>query len=422
MRRRAPAFSNEETSVSVDTPLPTLNLPDGVSCWSGDALERRWRMAVTGESVAQKAPAANHTPAPHLSDAALDDALRQVKALYQSINILGLRSQRAQGIGSVLTSVRRLREEPSFRLYLLSSEGHAVGLLKVGVKKLFIEHPRTHTLVEVDPLCILDFYVAEECQRRGFGRVLLQAMLQDSSTCAGTSSRGGALLPMAHIAIDRPSPKFLALLRKYYDCQAPRVQVNNFVVFDRFFEDTTVTERGQLRRRSAAAESTPNHSRHNSSNNHSYSSTRQSTQRTNTHLSVHNSSGVSGSLCDTHPAAHNLARPRCEASSALPHMLLHAGVEQTHTHASSMTAHSRSNTGSHTTLSSSVVSPLSSPLGMSGAAVAAAAPVELHVSPAASHLSTCSKQDSHQTSSRTSVGVNSSSAASKQACSLQCPL
>ena len=54
-----------------------------------------------------------------------------------------------------------------------------VGLLKVGCKKLFVYdyHGAQH---EMQPLCILDFYVHESCQRRGYGKKLFEYMLQVS--------------------------------------------------------------------------------------------------------------------------------------------------------------------------------------------------------------------------------------------------
>ena len=40
-----------------------------------------------------------------------------------------------------------------------------------------------------------------------------------------------------HLAIDRPSPKFLSFLQKHYKLKATVPQVNNFVIFDGFFND-----------------------------------------------------------------------------------------------------------------------------------------------------------------------------------------
>ena len=45
-----------------------------------------------------------------------------------------------------------------------------IGLLKVGVKKLFIRTDMGQ-IKEISPLCVLDFYVHESAQRAGQGRV-----------------------------------------------------------------------------------------------------------------------------------------------------------------------------------------------------------------------------------------------------------
>jgi len=58
-----------------------------------------------------------------------------------------------------------------------SGNGVVVGILKVGSKKLFVYdyHGVQH---EMQPLCVLDFYVHESCQRRGYGKKLFDFMLQ----------------------------------------------------------------------------------------------------------------------------------------------------------------------------------------------------------------------------------------------------
>lgn len=40
-----------------------------------------------------------------------------------------------------------------------------------------------------------------------------------------------------HMAVDKPSDKFLAFLRKHYGLSRTIPQINNFVVFDAFFQD-----------------------------------------------------------------------------------------------------------------------------------------------------------------------------------------
>jgi alpha-tubulin N-acetyltransferase 1 len=45
-----------------------------------------------------------------------------------------------------------------------------LGLLKTGKKNLFIRTADS-SLKEIKPLCVLDFYVHESCQRNGIGKV-----------------------------------------------------------------------------------------------------------------------------------------------------------------------------------------------------------------------------------------------------------
>jgi len=53
---------------------------------------------------------------------------------------------------------------------------------------------------EIDPLCVLDFYVHETIQRKGIGKELFEIMLKTFS------------ISPAKIAYDKPSPKLLGFL------------------------------------------------------------------------------------------------------------------------------------------------------------------------------------------------------------------
>lgn len=93
---------------------------------------------------------------------------------------------------------------------------------------------------EAEPLCVLDFYIHESLQRHGYGRQLFQHMLQvtkkDKRRGRGTSGEHKGTLGDIHpppclicppllqservdpwrLAVDRPSEKLLAFLRKHY--------------------------------------------------------------------------------------------------------------------------------------------------------------------------------------------------------------
>ncbi|XP_062454605.1 alpha-tubulin N-acetyltransferase 1 [Rhea pennata] len=164
-------------------------------------------------------PAGRRGPA-HRGD--LEQQLRTV------IDELGKASAKAQGLPAPVTSAARL-ETNRHVLYILrdaegrrAAKGAVVGFLKVGYKKLFLlDRDGTHN--EAEPLCVLDFYVHESLQRHGYGKELFQHMLQSERT------------EPRRLAVDRPSAKLLAFLRKHYGLADAIPQVNNFVIFEGFF-------------------------------------------------------------------------------------------------------------------------------------------------------------------------------------------
>jgi alpha-tubulin N-acetyltransferase 1 len=78
-----------------------------------------------------------------------------------------------------------------------------VGILKVGVKKLFIRND-FGAIKEISPLCVLDFYVHESVQRGGQGKALFEKMLDAEG------------VKPEKFGYDRPSEKLLGFLAKHY--------------------------------------------------------------------------------------------------------------------------------------------------------------------------------------------------------------
>mmetsp|Transcript_29927 Transcript_29927/g.81105 ORF Transcript_29927/g.81105 Transcript_29927/m.81105 type:complete len:349 (-) Transcript_29927:18-1064(-) len=153
--------------------------------------------------------------------------------LCQVLELLGKASGEAQGLRKPVTT--GMPHLPSQRVYLLASGRTALGFLKVGPKHLFVTAPPAKSggprcavvgdaLREINPVCALDFYVHESCQRSGYGRKLFDAML----SCEG--------LRASQLAYDRPSPKLKAFLAKHFGLTRFRPQNNNYVVFDDYFE------------------------------------------------------------------------------------------------------------------------------------------------------------------------------------------
>merc|ERR1719382_2310413 len=98
-----------------------------------------------------------------------------------------------------------------------------MGVLKVGPKRLYVARGPTEGLQEINPICVLDFYVVEGHQRGGLGHKLFSGML----------GREGA--SAERLAYDRPSPKLLGFLRKHFGLAKFIPQSNNFVVFDAYW-------------------------------------------------------------------------------------------------------------------------------------------------------------------------------------------
>ena len=78
---------------------------------------------------------------------------------------------------------------------------------------------------EMEPCCVLDFYVHESSQRGGWGSLLFDAFLQREDRHP------------ARLAYDRPSPKLVAFMAKHHNLRAFAKQNNNFVVFDEYWSE-----------------------------------------------------------------------------------------------------------------------------------------------------------------------------------------
>ena len=125
------------------------------------------------------------------------------------------------------------RLAPDQRLYLFCSDATSplrgpsavLGILKVGSKNLFVskhDDPLS-PVVEIEPTCVLDFYVHERTQRMGVGGRLFDAFLDAEGRHPG------------RLAYDRPSEKFLAFLAKNHGLAHFTPQNNNFVVFREYW-------------------------------------------------------------------------------------------------------------------------------------------------------------------------------------------
>ncbi|KAF6364073.1 alpha tubulin acetyltransferase 1 [Rhinolophus ferrumequinum] len=158
----------------------------------------------------------------------LESSVDLQQQIMTIVDELGKASAKAQHLPAPITSASRMQSNRHV-MYVLkdtsarpAGKGAIIGFLKVGYKKLFVLDDReAHN--EVEPLCILDFYIHESLQRHGHGRELFQYMLQKER------------VEPHQLAIDRPSQKLLKFLNKHYNLETTVPQVNNFVIFEGFF-------------------------------------------------------------------------------------------------------------------------------------------------------------------------------------------
>ncbi|OQR99602.1 hypothetical protein THRCLA_06444 [Thraustotheca clavata] len=146
------------------------------------------------------------------------------KKYEQQLDVLGQESSMVQELRQPITSVTLLYEVKSrqekHRVYVLLDHGDIFGYLKVGLKHLY--YAAKSGFMEIDPLCLLDFYV--QTQRQGHGLLLFQYMLDSEKQQA------------RNLAFDRPSPKLYPFLNKHFGLVDYVPQSNRFVVFDAYFK------------------------------------------------------------------------------------------------------------------------------------------------------------------------------------------
>lgn len=148
----------------------------------------------------------------------------------RQIDELGRLSGIAQALTGPITTVQKLvasASTPGHEHHLLlyrDGQDKILGFAKYSSKDLYV-YRKNGTMVQVSPLCLLDFYVSEDVQRQGIGLQLFNRMLHECNT------------PPHKIAYDRPSPKLLAFMKKHFGLAQPDLQPNRYCLFKGFLED-----------------------------------------------------------------------------------------------------------------------------------------------------------------------------------------
>jgi alpha-tubulin N-acetyltransferase 1 len=104
-----------------------------------------------------------------------------------------------------------------------------LGILKIGHKKLFL-YDRQQKTYEGEFLCLLDFYVHFNYQRKGIGQQLFDCMLKNER------------IQPFQVPLDNPTVTLLAFMSKNYELTEPIWQNTNYVVFPQVFESVKYTE------------------------------------------------------------------------------------------------------------------------------------------------------------------------------------
>ncbi len=95
------------------------------------------------------------------------------------IDQMGRLSSLAQGLKTQITTYSKCLNENQ-KLFIKTDGYEVQGFLKIGHRKLFY-HNCLGKIVELYPLCVLDFYVHESVQRGGVGKVLSLSHSRPSS-------------------------------------------------------------------------------------------------------------------------------------------------------------------------------------------------------------------------------------------------
>ena len=142
------------------------------------------------------------------------------------IDDLGNLSSKLQGLKHVITTFQSFFNGDN-KLYILVSEdkNKALGFVKTGPRHLYFWNS-SGTQSEFNILCLLDFCVCPNSQRKGYGKALIDKMLQVEGK------------EMYQIPIDKPSPLCLSFMKKHFNLVRFVPQSNNYVVFDQFWQST----------------------------------------------------------------------------------------------------------------------------------------------------------------------------------------
>lgn len=159
------------------------------------------------------------------------DCRRVHEDVQNLINQMGVASSRAQGLQHIITTFSSFMSSNTNKMYILVTPDHkqTLGFIKVGVRNLFL-WDRLGVQHEKQILCLLDFFTYPSCQRKGYGKKMIEKMLIEQHK------------EMKDIPIDRPSALCLSFMKRHFGLSNYLPQTNNFVVFDQFWESNSIQQ------------------------------------------------------------------------------------------------------------------------------------------------------------------------------------
>ena len=176
------------------------------------------------------------------------------------IDQMGLASSQSQKLSTIITTSQKFFTSND-RIVIKASKNQVLGFLKVGTQKLYVRD-KYYNYHNVAPLCVIDFYVYESCQRKGIGRELFEYMVNFERKVP------------EEMAYQRPTTPLLNFLQKNYNLYNYVLQNNNYIVFDEFFnyiDNNLATDNSTTRAiRAFSGRPSPNNYNNNNYDNNNY--------------------------------------------------------------------------------------------------------------------------------------------------------
>ena len=176
------------------------------------------------------------------------------------IDQMGLASSQSQKLSTIITTSQKFFTSND-RIVIKASKNQVLGFLKVGTQKLYVRD-KYYNYHNVAPLCVIDFYVYESCQRKGIGRELFEYMINFERKVP------------EEMAYQRPTTPLLNFLQKNYNLYNYVLQNNNYIVFDEFFnyiDNNLATDNSTTRAiRAFSGRPSPNNYNNNNYDNNNY--------------------------------------------------------------------------------------------------------------------------------------------------------